>query len=249
MHPVSRAEFPRGLSQPDTGFRFSLDALLLAAFAGRSRVRGRVLDLGTGCGVVGLAMALHHPDFLCLGLDRSPDMLAHARRNIERLGLTERFALVCSDVSAVRQTGVRPESVDLVVCNPPYRQSGTGRVNPDAHRAGARFEEQGALEDFVSVAAWAVRNRGNCMFVHLAERLDDLLVALRRCRLSPRELVCLHPRADEPARLVLVRAMKNGGRGLVVQPPLVLHEGRGRATRLSAAVLEFCPQLACNAGV
>lgn len=241
---LARAVFPRGLSQPDTGFRFSVDALLLAAFAGNRAVRGRVLDLGAGCGVVGLAVALNHPDFMLLSLDRNPDMLRHVHRNASRLGLGGRCLQLRADVT--EPGGLRPEVADVVVCNPPYRDPGSGRINPDEGRAGARFEQRGGLEDFVRAAAWSVRNRGTCVFVQLAERLDDLLGLLLTHRLRPKELLCIHPRPDQPARLVLVRAIKNGGSGLGVLPPLFLHEGWGEQTRLSPAALEFCPWLICN---
>jgi len=241
-----RAAFPRGLSQPESGFRFSLDALLLAAFAGRARVRGRVLDLGTGCGVVGLAMALDHPDFFGLGLDANPDMLAHAGRNARSLGFGERFAFVQGDV---RCPGcLKPESMDLVVCNPPYREPGTGRVCPDAGKTTARFEGGAGLGDFVRAASFLVRNKKPCVFVHLAERLDDLLALMRSVRLRPKEALFIHPRPGSAARLVLVRALKNAGPGMAVLPPLVLHEGAGGDTRLTEQALQFCPRLACNPG-
>ena len=243
---AARAAFPRGLSQPESGFRFSLDALLLAAFAGRGQVRGRVLDLGTGCGVVGLAMALDHPDFFGFGLDVNPDMPVHARRNARRLGLGERFAFLEGDV---RNPGcLKPESMDLVVCNPPYREPGTGRVCPDAGRTTARFEGGVGLEDFVRAAAFAVRNRKPCVFIHLAERLDDLLALMRAFGLRPKEALFIHPRSSSSARLVLVRALKNGGPGMVVPAPLFLHEAQGPDTRLTDQALAFCPRLACNIG-
>lgn len=243
---LARERFPRGLSQPGSGFRFSMDALLLSAFAGRGRVRGRVLDLGTGCGVVGLGLALDHPDFFCLGLDADAAMLGHARENARRLGLAERFAPFCADVRD--QACLAPESMDLVLCNPPYRDPGSGRLCPDEGRTAARFEGRAGLADFVRAAAFAVRNRKFCAFIHLAERVDELLAFMWDARLRPKDLLFVHRSPDSPARLVLVRALKNGGPGLAVWPPLFLHEGQGEGTRLTPRVLEFCPRLACNAG-
>lgn len=241
----ARRNFPRGLSQPESGFRFSMDALLLAAFAGREQVRGRVLDLGTGCGVVGLAMALDHPDFFGIGLDLNPDMLRHARENVRRLGFEGRFSLLQAD--ACGPWGLAPESMDLVLSNPPYRDPARGRICPDETKTLARFEYRAGLGDFVRAAAYLVRNRKSCVFIHLAERADELLDMLRASRLQPKEILFVHQRLDSTARLVLVRSLKNGGPGLAVHPPLILHEGRGSQTRLSASALSFCPRLACNA--
>lgn len=243
---AARRFFPRGLSQPEAGFRFSLDALLLSAFAGREKVRGRVLDLGTGCGVVGLGLALDHPGFFGVGFDVNPLMLGHARENARRLGLEDRFAFVGADV--LNPACLAPESMDLVLCNPPYRDPGTGRACPDPDRNTARFEDRGGLADFVRAAALLVRNRKPCVFIQLAERLDDLLSAMHASRLRPKEALFVHQRAGSPARLVLVRAVKNGGPGMEVLAPLILHEGDGDATRLTAQAVSFCPDLACNPG-
>lgn len=239
----ARAYFPRGLSQPETGFRFSMDALLLASFAGQAG-RGRALDLGTGCGVVGLALALSHPDFFVTGLDVDPTMLRHARINAARLGLTERFGLVRSDVR--RPGGLLPESMDLVVANPPYRDMSTGRACPDKNKTTARFEDQAGLIDFSRAAAFFLGNRKSCCLIHLAERIDHVLSALTSCRLRPKEILFIHPLADRPARLVLVRAVKNGGTGLTVLPPLVTHSRLGRDMILNPGIVEFCPWLSCN---
>ncbi len=223
-----------------------MDALLLAAFAGREKVRGRVLDLGTGCGVVGLGLALDHPHFFGVGVDLNGRMLDHARENVRRLGLEERFALLRADVCQPACLG--SESMDMVLCNPPYRDPGRGRICPDEAKALARFESRAGLKDFVRAAAYLVRNKKTCAFIQLAERVDELLDLLRAFRLQPKELLCVHQRSDTPARLVLVRSLKNGGPGLRVLAPLILHEGHGAATRLTHEALDYCPRLACNAG-
>jgi len=223
-----------------------MDALLLAAFAGREKVRGRVLDLGTGCGVVGLGLALDHPDFFGVGVDLNGVMLGHARENVRRLGLEERFALLRADVCQPACLG--SESMDLVLCNPPYRDPGRGRICPDEAKTQARFESRAGLADFVRAASYLLRNKKNCAFIQLAERVDELLDLMRAFRLQPKELLCVHQRSDTPARLVLVRSLKNGGPGLKVLPPLILHEGYGAATRLTHEALSFCPGLGCNAG-
>ena len=222
-----------------------MDALLLAAFAGRERVRGRVLDLGAGCGVVGLKLALDHPNFFGFGLDLCPDMLCHARENARRLGVDDRYVLLQGNVC--EPLGLLPECMDMVLCNPPYRDPIRGRTCPDQAKTQARFESRAAIRDFARAAAYLLRNRKSCFFIHLAERVDELLDLLRGARLQPKEVLFVHQRMDTTARLVLVRALKNGGPGLAVLPPLFLHEGRGEGTRLSAAALAFCPSLACNA--
>jgi len=221
---AARAFFPRGLAQPARGFRFSVDALLLADFASLRGV-ARVADLGCGCGVVGLALLLRAPDGPqeVIGLDSNPGMVACANENATRLGLGPRCRAVLADVAAVRgHPELAPESVDLVVCNPPYRQPGTGRRCPDPGRDAARFEAGATTADFAQAAAYLLKNRHRACFIGLAERLDALLADLAAARLTPKRLRLVHPRPGAPARLVLAEAMKNGGPGLAVEPPLFL---------------------------
>lgn len=247
--PSARAYFPRWLSQPESGFRFSMDALLLACFAPLGGVHHAV-DLGCGCGVVGLGWLLRQSDLapVVTGLDLNPQMLDCAAANAARLGLEDRYALVHTDVASVRDSpDLSLESCDLILCNPPYREPGTGRRPLDQGRDTARFEATAPIAAFVQAASYLLRNRKRACFIGLAERLPGLLVDMAAQRLTPKRLLLVHSRVDEPARLALVEAVKNGGPGLAVEAPLVLYQGRGEEARLTPQALAFCPFLACNA--
>lgn len=132
--------FPRGLAQPVRGFRFGLDALLLASFLPIGPKR--LLDLGAGCGAVALGWLLRggsrNVPVSAVGLDVNPEMAACARENAARLGLAERLDVLLADVRAMRGV-IEPESFDLVACNPPYRESGRGRLPADPGRRAAIF--------------------------------------------------------------------------------------------------------------
>lgn len=243
---TARAAFPRGLFQPPGGFRFGSDALLLAALAA-SLPGPRAVDLGTGCGAAGLGYLLATADTAAtvLGLDREPAMVAAAGQNAASLGLAERFTGQVVDVRRIREADrLAPESCDLVMCNPPYRDPGSGRRPAGAARDAARFEVDGSLTDFAAAAAYLLANKGLFVCIHLAERLTHVAAALAARRLEIKRLLPVAPRAAAPARQLLLVARKNGGPGLVLEPPLVLYAGTGRETRLTDAALAFCPFLA-----
>jgi tRNA1Val (adenine37-N6)-methyltransferase len=241
-----RDYFPRGLVQPEDGFRFSMDPLLLACFM-KTGPGQRVLDLGTGCGVIGLGMVLRNFDLNVVGADVDPAMVEAARANAELLGVGDRVRFQLLDAARIRESKtIAPESFDMVTANPPYRDPGTGRLSSRADRNPARFEVRGTVEDFVAGAAYAVRNRGRVGMVFPAERLDVLLALMREHRLTPKRVCPVYSRAGEPARLVLVEARKNGGPGMVLEQGVKLYEGTGRETRLKGQALRFCPFLDCN---
>lgn len=207
-------------------FPFALDPVLLAHFARVPR-RGRVLDLGTGTGVIPLLLAARHPDIHIAGLELQAESAEMAARSVALNHLQARVQIDCGDyreVAALYGHG----RFDLVTMNPPYREQGRGRISPDPARAGARHELWGSLSEAMAAAATAVRFGGRVAVVFLAERLADLLTELRARSLEPKRLRLIHPRAGQPANLLLLEAVRGGGSGLRVEPPLYVYgEGTG----------------------
>ncbi|EGB15336.1 methyltransferase small [Pseudodesulfovibrio mercurii] len=236
-----RAYFPRGLVQPGGGYRFSLDSLLLAAFA--NVTRGQTgLDLGCGCGVVALGLLLRQPGLRLAGVELNPLSVRAAEENAASLHFSDKLSIIQGDVADWQPDGV----VDFVVANPPYRKLGKGRPSADEERRAARFEATGTFAAFARCAALALKTRGRFTFVHLPERLAELLADLAGAGLTPKRMRLVHGKPDQEARMILVEAVKAAAQGLRVEPPLILHEGEGKGTRLSGQALEFCPFLACN---
>jgi tRNA1Val (adenine37-N6)-methyltransferase len=203
-------------------FPFAVDAVLLAHFA-RVQPGDRVIDLGTGGGVIPLLLSALHPTTRLTGLEIQPETAEMASRSVALNGLTERIQIDCGDYrTATERYGY--EAFDLVTMNPPYRETGRGGISPIAGRATARHELTGSLSDAVEAAAKLVRFGGRVALVFLAERLTDLLTALRSHRLEPKRLRLVQPRAGRPANLVLVEATKGGRPGLTCEAPLVIYE-------------------------
>ncbi len=242
----NRAHFPRGLAQPEQGYRFAADSLLLACYP-RPSEGDRFLELGTGCGAVSLGMLLMNQvsGLRGTGVDRDPEMVRDAEANAARLGLSERFRPEELDVRFVRESRlIRPESFDLVLVNPPYRSPEQGRQSPVEAENAARVERNAGLEDFLRAAAYALKNKGLLELVFLAERLPYLMGALAVSRLEPKRMRLVHGRRERKASQVLVEARKNGGEGLAAEPPLILYSGDKGG--LSDEALRFCPFLECN---
>ncbi|PTN34139.1 tRNA1(Val) (adenine(37)-N6)-methyltransferase [Desulfonatronum sp. SC1] len=253
-----RRLFPRGLVQPEHGFRFSIDALLLACFAA-GRQHRNVIDLGTGCGVVSLGLLLLDQErcdqvksFHVLGVDKNPEMVAAAQANAAKLDFAARFTSVLGNVAAMNEIpGFRPGGFDAALCNPPYRPSGHGRMPSNPARQSAMFETDTRTEDFLEAASRALSTKGRLYMVHLPEHLPRLLGHLAAVKLEPKRLRLVHAHRDKSASLLLLETGKGGNPGLSVEPPLILYHRDCSAAgdvvhRITDEALTFCPFLDCN---
>jgi len=247
-----RALFPRGLAQPEGGFRFGADTLLLSAFAAAHLKPGKPLsglDIGTGCGAASIGLLLLRPEdpLHITGIDTGPEMIASASQNALDLDLAHRYTPLLADAQDYRAACTAPgrngPGLDFVLANPPFRVPGTGRPCPDGQRHRARFEGPGGFAAFAACAAKNLRRGGQFFLVHLSERLPELLQILSSVELHTRRLVPVQGQAETPARLALLQAVRGGGAGLALAPPLVLYDQQGALTRQAA---EFCPHLATN---
>ncbi len=209
------------LYQSRAGYRFSLDALLLAHFVTVKRA-ARIVDLGTGNGVIPLILADLHPLVHVTGIEVQPPMVERARRNIELNRLGKRIEIVRGDVRNFKS--IRgSETFDGAVCNPPYRKSTSGRLSANPERQLARHELAGTLEDFLGAGAYLMRSKGSLAVIYPAVRGADLLTAMRRMQIEPKRLQTVHSFAGSEATLLLVEGVKGSRSGLKVLAPLTIY--------------------------
>jgi tRNA1Val (adenine37-N6)-methyltransferase len=221
--------------QRTSGYRFSIDALLLAHFVA-PRKSDRVIDLGAGSGVIALMLAALHPAIEVLGVELQAGMAARARRSAELNGLTDRVKILDGDVRAI-DGAFSPAEFDVVLANPPYRAAASGRMNPDAEKRLARHEIEASLSDFVRAADYLLGHSGKIAVVYPATRLVDLLVTLREHRLEPKRLRLVHSFAGGDASLALVEGSKEGRSEVKILPPLTIYTEKREYTPEVSAML------------
>ena len=177
------------------GYRFNLDPILLSGFA---PAEGTVLDLGSGCGVLGLTMLLRGADRL-IAVEKEPVMADLILRNAKENGLADRVDVFCADLRELQSF-----KADHVVSNPPYFKPGTGRSAANALKDAARFERSGGVGDFLECAKAHVHPGGTMSFVIRYDRKNDLLIHAEKQGCAVERLRAVRPHEESPPKMVMV---------------------------------------------
>jgi tRNA1Val (adenine37-N6)-methyltransferase len=210
------------LHQSRAGYRFSLDAVLLAHFV-EPRPGDGIVDLGAGNGVIALILAYLHPSLKITAIELQPRLVEYARKNVRLNRLHDRVKILSGDVRAVEALA-QAASYDLVVCNPPFRKPNSGRVSPDEERRIARHEIFGTVDDFLRAGLHLLPVKGRMALIYPSVRCVDLMDSMRKAGIQPKRLRPVHSYACAEASLVLVEGVKAGRSGIQVMAPLIIYE-------------------------
>ncbi len=208
--------------QKKKGYRFSIDAVLLSQFV-KIRKGERVIDLGTGCGILPLFLSQITKTRSIVGVEIQERLAECAKKNVLLNHLEDTISILQQDLRKLEKT-FPAGSFDVVLSNPPYRKFRSGRINPSLEKAIARHEIRGTLEDLISAASYLLRAKGRCYFIFPATRTVDLLVTLRSRKLEPKRLQFVYPRTRQDARFIVAESIKTSGVELKVTAPLILGE-------------------------
>jgi tRNA1Val (adenine37-N6)-methyltransferase len=207
------------------GYRFSIDAVLLAHFIEVGRDT-RLLDLGTGCGILPLIINHRYGNLLqwICGVEIQPSLCRLAEKNYTLNGINEKGWIFNEDIGKLPAI-ISAESFDQVVCNPPFYLSGAGRKNVGEQARLARHQISAGIDEFLRAAAYALRNRGTASFIYPADQLVPFVFAAQQVRLNVKKIrfVYSYPGSQVPARLVLLQCIKNGGSGTIIKAPLYIY--------------------------
>ncbi len=225
------------LYQSVSGYRYSLDPILLASFV-KPQSDDIVLDLGTGSGILPLLLARMYGVSCITGIELQSAMAERAQRNVALNGLSDRIMIILGDVRNIN-TYLQPESCKLVVSNPPFRPADGGRIAPNSERAMARHELAGGLPDFIGAAKFSLAQGGRFAIIYLAERLAELFSTLIMHGLQPKRLRTIHSYFGSSAKLVMVEARKGGKVGLEVSTPLYIYEGSSAARNYTREIRQI----------
>ncbi|KPU43066.1 tRNA1(Val) (adenine(37)-N6)-methyltransferase [Oxobacter pfennigii] len=211
------------------GFCFGVDAVLLSDFAEIKKGQ-RVMDLGTGTGIVPILMAGKTEAGEIIGLEIQSEVAEMAQRSMLLNHIDHRVKIFNEDINNALDIFGK-ESFDAITTNPPYKHGGSGIVNPEDAKAISRHEVKCTLEDVISVSSRLLKNNGRFFMVHRPERIVDILFLMRQYKLEPKRVRFVHPYPGKRPNLLLIEGLKYGKAFLKFMDPLYVYDGNGSYTK------------------
>ncbi len=206
-------------------FCFGMDAVLLSSFAQAKRGE-KVLDLGTGTGIIPILMEAktESGDFTALEIqEESADM---ARRSVSYNHLDDKIKIVTGDIKDASKI-FGASSFQVITTNPPYMIGNHGENSPSQAKAIARHEVLCTLDDILRESARLLANGGRFYMVHRPFRLAEILSKMVEYKIEPKRMRLVHPFIDKEPNMVLIEGLRGGKSRMTIEKPLIVYKEQG----------------------
>ncbi|MBE5958815.1 MAG: tRNA1(Val) (adenine(37)-N6)-methyltransferase [Lachnospiraceae bacterium] len=210
-------------------FCFGMDAVLLSGFA-NAKEGEKVLDLGTGTGIIPILMEAKTDAAKFCALEIQEESAEMARRSVSLNKLEDKIEIVTGDIKVASQI-FGGATFDVVTTNPPYMNDNHGLKNPDLPKAIARHEVLCNLEDVIREAAKVLKPGGRFYMVHRPHRLVEIINCMTKYKIEPKRIQFVHPYIDREANMVLIEGFRGGRPMMKLEKPLIVYEEPGKYTQ------------------
>lgn len=215
--------------QNKDGFCFGIDSILLSDFAKEIKKESKVIDLGTGTGIIGILLCMKTELSKIIGVEIQKEVYDMAKRSIKLNNLENKFEIINENIKNLENI-IETGTFDAVVTNPPYKKIGTGLTNENEKKLISRHEITANLEDFIKVSYRMLKDKGTLYMVHRPDRMVDIIELLRKYKLEPKKIKFVYPNANKDANLILLKAVKNANPFLKIEKPLYVYNQNGEYT-------------------
>ena len=215
--------------QNKDGFCFGMDSVLLSDFAKNMKKEAKVLDLGTGTGIIPILLCGKTNLKEVIGVEVQEEVAQMASRSIKLNNLENRFKIINENI--INLTNIYKKQIfDVIVTNPPYKKKDTGIINENEKKILSRHEITATLEDFIKVSKDLLKDKGEFYMVHRPERLVDILNLMRTYRIEPKILRFVCPKQNKEPNLILIKGVKNAKPFLKIEKNLYVYKDDGEYT-------------------
>ena len=215
--------------QNKKGFCFGIDSVLLSDFARNLKSNSKVLDIGTGTGIIGILLCSKSNLNHITGIEIQEEVANMAKRSIKLNNLEEKFDILNINIKDVFEY-IKPNSIDAIVTNPPYMKLNCGAQNLEKKKLISRLEIECNLEDIVKISYKLLKSKAEFYMVHRVDRIVDIMYTLRKYKLEPKQIRFVQSKKDSKPNLILIKCVKDGGSFLKIDKPLIIYNDDGSYT-------------------
>lgn len=205
-------------------FNFSLESVLLPNFIKVNKSDNKIIDLGCGNLPMPLIINYLYPEKEIIGIELQKEIYDLAIETLKINNLENKIKVLNIDIKDIKSY-FNSESFDIVISNPPYfNKNEQTKINDNRVKSIARHEIAITLEEIIEKASFLLKNKGKFGLVHRTERLDDVIILLKKYNIEPKKIQFIYPKIDKPSNLFLLEGVKNTGKGIKVLKPLIVHD-------------------------
>ncbi|MBR3255618.1 MAG: tRNA1(Val) (adenine(37)-N6)-methyltransferase [Clostridia bacterium] len=215
--------------QNTEGFCFGIDSVLLSDFAKNIKKDAKVMDLGTGTGILCILLSGKTNLKEITGVEIQKEVAEMAERSVKLNSLDNKIKIINENILNLNKI-YENQSFDVIVTNPPYKKINTGVQNEDTKKLISRHEITASLEDFIKISKDLLKDKGEFYMVHRAERLVDIIYLMRKYKIEPKQIRFVSPNLKKEPNLVLIKGIKNANEFLKFDKILYVYNEDGSYT-------------------
>lgn len=215
--------------QNKDGFCFGIDSILLTDFAKNIKNKSKVIDLGTGTGIISILLSGKTNRTNFVGVEVQSEVADMAKRSVNLNNLENRIKILNMNILDLKKE-YKKGDFDVVVTNPPYKKLNTGVININDKKLISRHEVKASLEDFIEISSFLLKDFGEFYMVHRPDRLVDIFYIMRQNEIEPKRIKFVYPNKNKKANLILVKGIKKGKPFLEYENNLYIYDDKGNYT-------------------
>lgn len=227
--------------QNKEGFCFGIDSILLSDFAKEIKKDAKVIDLGTGTGIIATLLCEKTKLKKIIGIEKQEEVFEMAQKSIKLNQLENKFEIINEDIINIEKI-LEKNNFDAIVTNPPYKKKGTGIENEEKKKIISRHETTATLEDFIKISKNLLKDKGEFYMVHRPDRLVDILNNMRKYKIEPKILRFVFSNKNSEPKLILIKGIKNAKPFLKVENNLYIYDDEGIYTKEIEEIYNKFPQ-------
>ena len=213
--------------QNTEGFCFGIDSVLLTEFARDIKKQSKIVDLGTGTGILSILLSRKVNAKKIYGIEIQKDVAEMANRSVKLNSLENIIEIINEDINKIK---LENNTFDAVVTNPPYKKLGTGINNKEEKQKISRYETVATLDDWLKVSSKLLKDNGAFYIVYRTDRLSELIENMKKYKLEIKRMRFVYSNINKQSNLVLIKAVKGAGIFLKIEKPLIIYNLDGSYT-------------------